>query len=280
MEKNEYIITKSNVLEIGDKIKDFFGKFGSYAVIRNYNNLTDIEIIDLYENLNKVIGEKIPIDLSENTYTPTMNYWANVKYEYGSDEKQFWRSSNHQNLHTDNTFATKEYYANLTELVCLKAVEYSGNTTIISNKKLIELIKFVDENNNTKIFDSIYNKKINFSFNDTTDICKHILRYNSEKDRYIFNFNYYPAVRAINSDNDTQLFNMFHLFLEEKIMCSNLMDEIKLNRGDALIFNDELVLHGRRSFIGTRHYIKTGINMPEISLIDNSDYDIININKV
>lgn len=276
MEKNEYIITKDNVLELGNKIKDFFVKFGNYAVIRNYNNLTDTEIIDLYEKLNIVIGEKIPIDLSENTYTPTMNYWANVKYDYGSDEKQFWRSSNHQNLHTDNTFATKEYYANLTELVCLKAVEYSGNTTIISNKKLIELINFVDKNNNTNIFDSIYNKKINFSLNDKTDIHKPILTYNSEKDKYIFNFNYYPAIRAVNYDDDCQLINMFHLFLEEKIMCSNLMDEIKLNRGDALIFNDELVLHGRRSFIGTRHYIKTGINIPGLSIVDRNNYEIKN----
>ena len=276
MEKNEYIITKDNVLELGNKIKDFFVKFGNYAVIRNYNNLTDTEIIDLYEKLNIVIGEKIPIDLSENTYTPTMNYWANVKYDYGSDEKQFWRSSNHQNLHTDNTFATKEYYANLTELVCLKAVEYSGNTTIISNKKLIELINFVDKNNNTNIFDSIYNKKINFSLNDKTDIHKPILTYNSEKDKYIFNFNYYPAIRAVNYDDDCQLINMFHLFLEEKIMCSNLMDEIKLNRGDALIFNDELVLHGRRSFIVTRHYIKTGINIPGLSIVDRNNYEIKN----
>ena len=115
--KNEYILAKYNVCELGSKIKIFFNTFGSYVVIRNYDNLTDNEIINLYETLNKIIGEMIPIDLNENTYVPTMKYWSNVKYEYGFYEKQFWRSSNHQNLHTDNTFASKESYANLTELV-------------------------------------------------------------------------------------------------------------------------------------------------------------------
>ena len=103
--ENEYILTKNNVSELGSKIKNFFNKLGSYVVIRNYDNLTDNEIIKLYENLNKILGEMIPIDLNENTYVPTMKYWSNVKYEYGSDEKQFWRSSNHQNLHTENSFS-------------------------------------------------------------------------------------------------------------------------------------------------------------------------------
>ena len=43
-----------------------------------------------------------------------------------------------------------------------------------------------------------------------------------------------------------------------------------------LIFNDELVLHGRRSFMGTRHYIKAGINIPEISLVNTEDFYIEN----
>jgi len=39
------------------------------------------------------------------------------------------------------------------------------------------------------------------------------------------------------------------------------MTEIKLDRGDALIFNDEDMIHGRRSILGDRHYIKCSILM-------------------
>ena len=60
-------------------------------------------------------------------------------------------------------------------------------------------------------------------------------------------------------------------------MHSNLMNEVKLNRGDAIIFNDELVLHGRKSFIGTRHYIKTGIHMSGIKLVDDTNFIVTNM---
>jgi len=88
----------------------------------------------------------------------------------------------------------------------------------------------------------------------------------------VFNFNYFPAKRALNSEEDYKLIEEFNSFLEEKIMHSNLMNEYKLNKGDAIIFNDELVMHGRRSFIGTRHYIKCGINISELNLVCNNDY--------
>ena len=55
------------------------------------------------------------------------------------------------------------------------------------------------------------------------------------------------------------------------------MNEVKLNRGDAIIFNDELVLHGRKSFIGTRHYIKTGIHMSGIKLVDDTNFIVTNM---
>ena len=273
----EFLLNKNNIEELGRKINNFFINYGHYVVIKNYNVLTDDEIVSLYEKINNIIGKVKPIDLNENYYTPTMNNWANVKYEFGSDEKQFWRSSNHQNIHTDNTFASTLFYANLTELVCLKPVEYSGNTTLISNDKLIELIHYVDNNNNTNFFDKIYNNHIYFSINANQQIKKPILSFNSEKNKYTFNFNYYPAIRAKNTDSNKQLIDQFHLFLEEKIMnSSNIMDEIKLNRGDAIIFNDELVLHGRRSFIGTRHYIKSGIHIPEIILVNTDNFIVEN----
>lgn len=271
------ILDKTNIEELGKEIKTFFCNFGHYVIIKNYNILTDEEIVEIYEKINSYIGETKQIDLNENTYTPTMKHWVNVKYNFDSDEKQFWRSSNHQNIHSDNTFATNIFYANLTELVCLKPVEYSGNTTIISNEKLLELIHFMDKNTNSELFKNILNTNIYFSINEKQQIKKPILSFNSEKNKYVFNFNYYPAIRAENNENDKKLINYLHLFLEEKIMnSSNLMDEVKLNRGDALILNDELVLHGRRSFMGTRHYIKAGINIPEISLVNTEDFYIEN----
>jgi hypothetical protein len=258
--------------DFSSKIKNFFLNNGECCVIRNYNNFSNDEIKRFYEKLNLNIGNMAPIDLEKDTYSPTGKFWSDVKYDYNSDEKQFWRSSNHQNLHTDNSFSYDKYYATLTQLVCLKPVEYSGNTAVISNETIVELLHFLRNKTDSTLFDRLLNKNINFSCNSTLQIKKPILLFNSEKNKYVFNFNYFPAKRAINTEENYKLIEEFNNFLEEKIMHSNLMNEYKLNRGDAIIFNDELVMHGRRSFIGTRHYIKCGINIAELNLISNDDY--------
>jgi hypothetical protein len=262
---NEFILDKDTLENIGDKIKDYFNKDGHFVIIKNYNYLHENHdtILDMYNKINKYIGKYACIDLEENTYKPTDKNWTDVKYYVGSDEKQFWRSSKHQNLHTDNSFATSEYFAKLTELICLKPSEFSGHTTIISNDKLVNLIKYNDKLTNNNLFYRILNKELYFSIDNNYQVKKHILTENNSK--YIFNFNYYPAIRAINSPEDIKLIEELHNFFEEKIMYScDLMHDIKLNYGDAVIFNDELVMHGRRSFIGTRYYKKCGINLENI----------------
>jgi alpha-ketoglutarate-dependent taurine dioxygenase len=253
-------LDNDNIESISIKIKDFFIENGDYVIIENTLNLSDNEILDFYDKLNLLIGKPIQVDLKPNTYELSNNYWSNVKYDFGDDEKQFWRSSNHQNLHTDNSFSLPEYYANLSELVCLKPCEFSGQTTLISNEKLIELIKFLDSKKNTNLFNKILNKNIYFSVNEFKQIKKPILSYDEKNKKYIFNFNYYPAKRAKNTEDDIIIIEELHNFLEEKIMgSSELMDEIKLKRGDCILFNDENVMHGRRSFIGSRYYKKAGI---------------------
>jgi alpha-ketoglutarate-dependent taurine dioxygenase len=264
----EFILNIFDLESLSLNIKNFFLNKGQYIIIRNYNNLTDEQIIEYYENINKNIGRIIPIDLIKDTYEISGNYWVDVKYDFNSDEGQFWRSSNHQNLHTDNTFCNKEYYANLTELVCLKTSEYSGNTTIISNNKVIDLIKYVDKYSNNNLYNEILNNEIYHSVGNNYYLKRKILEYKEDIDQYIFCYNFFPASRGKNNDQNIKIINKLNNFLEEKIMLSNLMDEIKLNRGDALIFNDELVLHGRKSFLGTRHYKKTGIQLDSICLID------------
>ena len=265
--KKEFVLDLNNICTLGKNICDFFCNNGQYVVIKNYNNfINDKDITDTYEKLNNCIGKIVAVDLVKDTYKVSGNIWADVKYEYGSDEKQFWRSSNHQNLHTDNTFCEIENYGNLTQLVCFKPCEYSGNTTIISNDYLIELIKYVDKNINTNLYEKILNKEIYHSAGNDLYLKRKILEYNSKENKYIFCYNYFPAIRGKNTDENLEIIKELNLFLEEKIMLSNLMDEVKLNRGDALIFNDERVLHGRKSFIGTRHYKKCAIQINDCSI--------------
>ena len=276
----ESFILNENLDEIANKIKFFFSNKGHVAIIKNTHLYNDDIIINTYNDLNSKIGKLIPIDLVKDTYEQSGNYWADVKYDYGSDEKQFWRSSNHQNLHTDNTFADKDHYANLTELVCFKPSEYSGHTVVISNNKIVELIKFCDKHRGTNLYNKILNKEIFHSAGRDLYLKNKILTYDEKNNQYLFCFNYYPASRGNNTEEDMEIITELHNFLEEKIMISSdLMDEIKLNKGDALIFNDELIMHGRKSFIGTRYYKKTGILLDEACFNNKMNFNLEPQNK-
>ena len=270
MNKKEFILDIDNLDELGKNIKRFFVENdGEYVIIKNYNNLiNDEDILNFYEKINNSIGRNVQIDLEKDTYKHVSNIWANVKYDYDSDEKQFWRSSSHQNLHTDNTFCEPECYGNITELVCLKSSEYSGNTTLISNKFIVDLIKFLDKNTKNNLYESILNREIYHSAGNNLYLKRKILEYNEKYNKYIFCYNFFPSSRGMNCEENNEIIKKLNFFLEEKIMCSDLMDEVKLSRGDALILNDEKVMHGRRSFIGTRYYKKTAIQLDECCIVD------------
>lgn len=220
-----------------------------YVVIRKKFD-TDDEIINYYEEFNKQIGT---VQKADNLkYSGILNdVWVNIHYD-GSESDKPWNTDHFLKLHTDNS----KNYSNLTELVCLQPARYSGHTTLIKNDYVVELIKFWDSYKNTNLFDKIFNLEVIFP--DFTEP-KKILRMENEK--YIFCFNYTKLMKSEKDEEKQKIICELDSFLQDKIFLSNLMTEIKLERGDALIFNDEQVIHGRRSILGNRHYIKCSILM-------------------
>lgn len=248
-----------NTDNISEQIKLLFKNKCEYVVIKNNNTLLEIDkITPYYELLNSKIGIVRQVDIAKYTDLNQNNYWVDVKYDFQSNSIQPWKSNYHLKLHTDNTISTNENYAVLTELVCIEPCKYSGETTLIRNDYIVEIIKFIDENANDNLFSQIFDREIYHTSDTITHIKNKILRFDNH---YIFSFNHTQAMKSDkNSDLDKEIINKLNLFLEEKIMNSNLMNEIKLNTGDALIFNDELIMHGRRSVISNRHYKKCTIN--------------------
>jgi alpha-ketoglutarate-dependent taurine dioxygenase len=222
-----------------------------YVVLKNPELQTDEEIIDYYTNLNKTLGKIQEAD--QNKYENIRdNVWVDIKYNIQEPSIKPWNSNYSIKLHTDNTISPN--YANLTQLVCLTPSPYSGHTCLIRNIDVIEIMKFLDVYENNNLFNKILDFEVNYKINSPA---KKILTFKNNEP--IFCFNYTQAMKSENNNEQIKIITEFDNFLHEKIMMSSLMDEIKLNRGDALIFNDEKVIHGRRSIIGNRHYIKCGI---------------------
>jgi hypothetical protein len=159
-------------------------------------------------------------------------------------------------LHTDNTLSNDNNFANITELICFKPSIYSGETVIISNNKIIELVKYVDVSYNTKLYDNLLNTKIYHKLIEK-NIC--IKNNKNNVNNYTFNFNIKQILTSqFNSNENLQRAIDFSKLLEN-IMQSSLLNEIKLEEGDALLFNDTLVMHGRKYVFGERLYKKCSI---------------------
>jgi len=218
---------------------------GGYAIV--HADGTDDEIINFYETLNSHIGVVQKAD--DLKYTNIINdVWVNIKYD--SESEKPWETDDILKLHTDNS----RNYANLTQLVCLEAAPFSGHTTLIKNERVVELIKFWDSYKKTNLFDKILNLEVTFP-----EFIGPILRI--ENGKYIFCFNHAKLMKTELDEEKRKIICELDDFLHNKIFLSNLMTEIKLDRGDALIFNDEDMIHGRRSILGDRHYIKCSILM-------------------
>jgi alpha-ketoglutarate-dependent taurine dioxygenase len=243
----------------------------SIVIVRNCctdKEISDENIDKLYLHINGNLGNLVPVDIDLQTYKPTMKYTTDVKFNYDSDEKRHWKSSNFQNIHTDNTFGDSFFYANITTLYCLKPCEYSGETTVITNNDVLRYIEIEDRGRNKNLLHKLYDTSISYLAYDNKYIVKPIIySYTDENNttQPIINFNVNPAKRGNNSKEVEDIIDEFHDFLDKKISRSSLMTSFKLQRGDAIYFNDETVMHARNSFIGSRHYKKMGILIPEIS---------------
>lgn len=245
--------------EISKKIKKKLSE-NYYIILKNSilpNN--EKEVIEFYNQLNPQIGEIKEIDKNKY-YTENNDYWVNIEYNNDLNIQNIpWKSNKNLFLHTDNTLTNNLTYANVTELVCIEPSKYSGETFFISNKKIIEVIQFMDSLNNTNLFNDIIETEIYHK-----NIKKPICYYNSKTNNYCFNFNINQILNnTLNDEKKLEIAKRFADFLEN-IINSSLVEEIKLNTGDAILFNDELVMHGRRYVFGNRYYKKCSIYIDSI----------------
>ena len=257
----------NKIHNLGNCIKNLFTIGTHYVIIKNNNPANKSnninELLNFYEKLNNKIGIMREIDknkYSEYNNDLKKNYWVDVQYDFNIKSDKPWKSDTHLKLHTDNTMSLNENYAQITELVCIEPCKFSGYSLLINNNLVVEIMKYIDLMCKDDLFLQIYNREIYHSNNYENHIKNKILTFDESKNSFIFSFNHTQALKSNkNSEEDLKIINKLNNFLEEKIMFSKLKEEIKLKPGDALLFNDELVLHGRNSVISNIHYKKTSI---------------------
>ena len=254
-----------NINELATEIRESFLNDYEYIIIKNNSFLHSYdEITKYYTRLNDLLGEVKMVDKNKYNEKNQNDYWVDIKYSFSDSVDNYdtkiippWKTNEQLLLHTDNTLSNDNNFANITELICLKPSIYSGETVIISNNKIIELVKYIDVSYNTKLYDNLLNTKIYHKLIEK-NIC--IKNNKNNVDKYTFNFNIKQILTSQYNNNNENLQTAIEFSkLLENIMQSSLFNEIKLEQGDALLFNDTLVMHGRKYVFGERLYKKCSI---------------------
>ena len=231
----------------------------SYVILRNDVLSNEESIMNFYSSMNESIG--IVRELDRDKYNDEVDdYWVRVEYQSNNIKTNDslykpWKSNQNLSLHTDNTLTDSMTFADITELVCIQPSKYSGETVFIDNNKIIEIVKYMDSINGTNLFNDILNTKI-YHKHVQKSIC-----YNNDTNEYTFNFNITQIIKSTMNDAISLDTAKKFAALLENIMNSSLIDEVRLNNGDAILFNDTRCMHGRRFIFGDRLYKKCSIFM-------------------
>lgn len=199
---------------------------------------------EIYSDVAAQIGELVPMEESLFTGHKTGDLWTDIRYD-PNIENSYRHSNTRQPLHTDGSYESKA--PNISFFYCIEAARYGGATTFLDSSILLDCL------------DSDLRKRL-----ETTPVV--FSKGNDSKERTIIDgdrltWNYFRATKC----EDPTLIEDFHQFLETRVVEAHMTQDVYLRSGDAVFFQDELLLHGRNAFFGNRWLKKGGVRWTEKS---------------
>tara|TARA_E500000178_G_C16964109_1_gene727518 strand:+ start:373 stop:1149 length:777 start_codon:yes stop_codon:yes gene_type:complete len=207
------------------------------------SNIDISDIKNFYFNLFSDIGKFLPLaedaEIKDRNKQKNNKIWMEVRFD-PSIKNAYRHSASAQPLHTDGSYNPN--YPTSTLMCCENNTSEKGETIFIDACKIAKILK----NEECDLYDKLKNSSIKHERSGDVRICP-VLKKISENKWYV-NWNYYCISKNISAD-EILLKESFQKFLtSNKSVKSNLL-ELKMNRGDALVWKDNEVLHGRNSFI-------------------------------
>lgn len=203
--------------DIREYYKNFFGKFVKFKNFAEDANIKD-------KNKQR-----------------TNSIWMEVRFD-PKIKNAYRHSSNPQPLHTDGSYIKN--YSNSTLMCCVKNNTKKGETVFISAEQIFKIL-----NSNNKILLGQLLKN-NIIHSRSGDIKKSKILYH-KNNIWQTNWNYYCVDKKKNKKLLSVVEN-FKLFLEKNLNIKKNILAIKMKKGDALVWKDSEVLHGRNGFIASK----------------------------
>lgn len=184
----------------------------------------------------------------------TGEVWMDVRFDPRIKDA-YRHSANAQPLHTDGSYVSG--YPNSTLMACETNAGDGGETTFIDADDLVSILEREAPDLLSELFAVVVP---HVRSGDRRDLP--ILR--RERDRIFVNWNYY----CVDPNAPTGILDLrerFHGFLRESAGVRAKTIGVKLARGDAVVWKDEELLHGRNAFSadrpGERFLRKCAINV-------------------
>jgi alpha-ketoglutarate-dependent taurine dioxygenase len=211
-----------------------------YKVIHLSGYQLPIPIQQFYTELSDSIGDIFNEDEDLLTGERKENRWIDISYDPAVQDR--YRSSNtRQPLHTDDSYVELGDEKSLQFFFCESRATFGGATTFFD---LPELVACMQLDGQQELLDRLMTTIVNFDKAGNKKVRKIL---DEDEKGWLANWNYY-CIDTQNTPEALQLCEDFHLFLESRIVPSGLITPVQLEKGDAVFFHDDRILHGRNAY--------------------------------
>jgi len=204
-------------------------------------NIQKDYIRDFYEKIGNKIGQykmlAEDVRLGSRDNQRANKIWMDIRYD-SSITDAYRHSLNAQPLHTDGSYIPE--FPNASIMCCVSNTAIGGETIFLELKKLVKILK-VDE---PELLEFLFNNEI--LHERSGYINKKKILYIRDKN-YKINFNYY-CVSKKNSKKTLKFVEKFFHFLNTSKKVKKNIKLLKLESGEAVLWKDSEILHGRNSF--------------------------------
>ncbi|GAB3931621.1 TauD/TfdA family dioxygenase [Larkinella terrae] len=225
-----------------------------YVHLADFDSSLPVEQVhQFYSQLSETIGKIHAADEDIATGSATGNRWIDITFDPNIPDR--YRSSNtRQPLHTDDSYVELNGEEAVNFFYCASRAKAGGATTFFTLDQLVNCLKLDGED---KLLEDLLSTDVVFSKGGSRKVRKIL---DQDEEGYLANWNYYCIDRTDNTPEVIDLCERFHQFLENRIINSGLIDGLQLQKGEAVFFHDDRIMHGRNNFFaeypGQRSLIK------------------------
>lgn len=224
------------------------------VVLRSSTN--EDSSLNYFEPFCEQVGSIIDLDEDLKSGVPTGKRWIDITYDPAITDR-YRTAPVAQPLHTDYS------YIDIPDVIqfiyCVSQARLGGATTFINADMVVQLLELSGEQ---KLLIELCELPVTFRKAERKRRIPILRRLN---DGWHFNWNYF-CLDTDASPEEVQLVETFHAFLQNRVVPSGLLTSARLEKGDAVFFHDELVLHGRNAYFaaekGERTLLKSTLVLP------------------